>query len=110
MAAMSALVTASATPSPIAAPRSRNPGELAGSAAEDLVLIVAPCNGRFQPEVRRGAVDAGAVVARITTARQSEEVRIPAAATVEGLLSLPGQLVTPGQALAWARVRDGGAV
>ena len=85
-------------------------GDLAGTAAEGLLVIVAPANGRFQPVVSEGRLGAGAVVARITSGRgRALDVRVPAAAAVRGLLTLPGQLVTRGQALAWAQLEPAGS-
>lgn len=100
LARMSQTVTLSrGTPPP--AP----PPALAGSAAEALLLIVAPCNGRFRPVVTAGDVRAGELVAQITVGRDgSHDVAAPVGACIQGLLTRPGQLVTRGQALAWARV------
>ncbi|MPZ71882.1 MAG: hypothetical protein GEU74_01415 [Nitriliruptorales bacterium] len=97
---MSTTVTLSRGPgTPPAAPA------LAGTAAEALVLIVAPCNGRFHPVVTQGEVTAGHVVAQVTLGRNgSHDVTCPVGAAVQGLLTRPGQLVTRGQALAWAQV------
>jgi hypothetical protein len=77
----------------------------AGSTADRLLLIVAPGNGRFRPGVTEGPVAAGTVVAQVVGGReQAADVACPVAATVQGLLTRPGQLVTRGQALAWAVV------
>lgn len=87
-----------------AAPARTGEAELAGTAAERLVLIVAPSNGRFRPRVSEGAVSMGALVAHVTGGRgRADEVRCPADAVVRGLLARPGQLVSRGQALAWAK-------
>ena len=81
------------------------PPDLAGSTADGLLVLVAPCNGRFQPVVTGGVVGTTEAVARITTGRGgSQDVASPVRADVQGLLTRPGQLVTKGQALAWARV------
>ncbi len=86
------------------APTSACQAELAGTAAERLVLIVAPSNGRFRPKVSDGAVPVGALVAHVTGGRgRADEVRCPADVVVHGLLARPGQLVQRGQALAWAK-------
>ena len=100
LAAMSPTVTPTRA-TPLTAPPA-----LAGSTAESLVLIVAPTNGRFRPVVRDGAVRSGDVVAQVTAGRDGvHDVACPVPdAVVEGLLTRPGQLVTRGQALAWARV------
>jgi len=78
--------------------------QMAGTAAEGLILIVAPSNGRFQPRLNEGAISAGTLVAHVTGGRgRADEVRSPTDGVVLGLLARPGQLVTRGQALAWAR-------
>ena len=95
---------------PDAALRPHPTAELAGSAAERMVLIVAPANGRFRPVLAEGTVDAGAVVAHITGGRgRSDAVASPARLALQGLLALPGHLVVRGQALAWTHVVDGAA-
>ena len=100
-------MTSLATAPPAVAPVLPPPrSELAGSAAQDLVVVVAPANGRFQPVIEAGPVSAGAVVARITTTRSCVDITAPTAAIIKGLLTLPGQLVTRGQALAWAQAAD----
>lgn len=77
--------------------------ELHGTAAEALCVLVAPGNGRFQPAVTEGEVARGGVVAQIAAGGgRRSEVLAPAALVVRGLLARPGQLVTRGQALAWA--------
>lgn len=118
MAAMTATapwITPPSPPSPAAPPRSSvatpapgRPTALTGSAAEHLVVLVAPANGRFAPALSEGAVAAGELVAHVAGGRgRREEVRSPVAATIRGLLTRPGQLVLRGQALAWAVVAEG---
>ena len=98
------------TTRPATLPRPVPNPDLAGSTAERLVLIVAPVNGRFRPVVAEGTVEAGGLVAHITGGRdRSDAVASPARLAIQGLLALPGHLVVRGQALAWARVADGGA-
>lgn len=75
--------------------------DLRGCAPAGLVLIVAPCNGRFMPVVDHGRVAQGDVVARVTTRDSAQDVPTPVTARIRGLLTLPGHLVTRGQALAW---------
>ena len=90
-----------------AEPAHTPPADLAGSTAERLLVLVAPANGRFAPEVASGRVEAGAVVASVAGGRgRSEQVRSPVAAVIRGLLLRPGQLVLRGQALAWAVVAE----
>ncbi|HVM19450.1 MAG TPA: hypothetical protein VM307_05785, partial [Egibacteraceae bacterium] len=80
---------------------------LADSTAERLRLVVAPANGRFRPHVTSGSVLRGDLLAVLTGSRGREvEVRCPADLHVAGLLALPGQLVTAGQALLWASLGD----
>lgn len=88
------------------APRS----DLTGSTAECLVVIVSPGNGRFHPVMTSGAAGAGTLVARVVGGRGAAlDVRLPVEANVAGLLTLPGHLVTRGQALAWARIEPADA-
>lgn len=98
------------TTTTIASPATRTASaaaELAGSAADRLVLIVAPCNGRFRPLVDAGPVTAGQVVAHVTGARgRADEVTAPVTGRIQGLLTMAGHLVTRGQALAWAHVEE----
>lgn len=101
---MSPLSASAAASPPAAPPAPAAPADLSGTTAHDLCLVVAPGNGRFQPEVRGGTVAAGAVVAHITGGGDRRvAVRSPAAVVVHGLLARPGGLVTRGQALAWGR-------
>lgn len=75
---------------------------LAGSVAHSMGLVVAPSTGRFRPLVDGGRVDAGTVIAVVTGGGgRADEVRMPAAAVLNGLLAREGQLVQPGQAVAW---------
>ena len=91
-------------------PTARADGAPAGSTADRLLLIVAPGNGRFRPAVSEGPVAAGGVVAQVVGGRDTvTDVACPVAATVQGLLTRPGQLVTRGQALAWAVVAEEGS-
>jgi hypothetical protein len=85
-------------------------GTPAGSTADRLVLIVSPGNGRFRPAVSEGPVAAGGIVAQVAGGRDRvEDVACPVAATIQGLLTRPGQLVIRGQALAWAVVAENGS-
>ena len=91
-------------------PTGSTDGAPTGSTADRLLLIVAPSNGRFRPGVTEGPVAAGGVVAQVVGGRdQATDVACPVAATVQGLLTRPGQLVTRGQALAWAVVAAEGS-
>ena len=101
--------TATAAPLPLSPPAAPS-SDLAGSAAERLLVIVAPGNGRFRPLVTEGTVTEGTVVAQVTNGRGGQDVCAPVTATVRGLLALPGHLVTRGQALAWAHVDFAGTV
>ena len=103
------MTTATAAPRSVATPAPPS-NDLTGSAAERLLVIVAPGNGRFRPLVSEGLAAAGTVVARVTNGRGEQDVCLPATATLRGLLALPGHLVTRGQALAWAHVDVQGAV
>lgn len=106
---MSPTATSTAAAASSAAPTAPQ-GDLAGTTAERLLVIVAPGNGRFVPVVSEGWLGAGGVVARITSGKgAAQDVHVPAAAAVRGLLTLPGQLVTRGQALAWADLQPGTA-
>jgi len=82
--------------------------DLSGSTADRLVLVVAPTNGRFLAGGASGPVAAGAVVGQITSRRAAVDVCAPAAIVVEGLLAVPGRLVTQGQALAWGTLAEHG--
>ena len=94
---MTSTTTPAIRPAPNPAP------ELDGTAAEALCVLVAPSNGRFQPAVAEGEVARGGLVAEITAGGgRRSDVRSPATVVVRGLLARPGQLVTRGQALAWA--------
>lgn len=78
---------------------------LAGSVAAGMGLVVAPSTGRFRPLVDNGRVEAGTVIAVVTGGGgRADEVRVPATAVVNGLLAREGQLVQPGQAVAWIRL------
>ena len=93
----------SPTTAPAIRPATPSARELDGTAAESLCVLVAPSNGRFQPAVAEGEVACGGLVAEITGGGgRRSDVRSPAAVVVRGLLARPGQLVTRGQALAWA--------
>ena len=107
---MSPLATSAPAPIDLAAPAAPPRSDLAGSTAESLLVVVAPSNGRFEPLVSYGRVEAGTVVGRVTTGRgTATDVRVPATASIAGLLTLPGHLVTRGQALAWARIESADA-
>ena len=91
---------AALTPSP-------EPGVgLESSTAARLLVVVARFHGRFRPLVTQGTVAAGALLGHITGGGRKEQVRAPVAIDVQGLLALPGHLVTPGQALLWAHHED----
>ena len=79
---------------------------LEGSTASRLLVVVARFHGRFRPVVTQGTVAAGALLGHITGGGRKEQVRAPAAIDVQGLLALPGHLVSPGQALLWAHHED----
>ena len=102
-----------ATASPVSVDQVALPapqGDLAGTTAEGLLVIVAPANGRFVPVVAEGWLSSGGVVAQITSGKgRAHDVRVPAAAAIRGLLTRPGQLVMRGQALAWAHLRPSAA-
>ena len=85
-------------------------GTFYDSPAEDLLVVVAPGNGRFEPVVSAGAVAAGAVVARLSTRNGCTDVVAPTAAVIRGLLTLPGHLVRSGQALVWGHAAGGAGV
>jgi len=100
-----------ATPAPlvggaVVARGSADPAScLAGSVAHGMGLVVAPSTGRFRPLVDSGRVDAGTVIAVVTGGGgRADEVRVPVSAVVNGLLARAGQLVQPGQAVAWIRL------
>jgi biotin carboxyl carrier protein len=77
---------------------------LAGSVAAGMSLLAAPTTGRFRGCVERGIVGPGTVVGMVTGGGgRADEVVVPVAAEVCGLLALDGQLVQAGQALAWVR-------
>lgn len=81
---------------------------LDGTPAALMSLVVAPSTGRFRPLVDAGRVAAGTVIGLVTGgAGRADEVRIPVAAELRGLLATTGQLVRVGQALAWALRVDG---
>lgn len=87
----------------VAQPPLPDTAALAGTAAQDLCVVVAPGNGRFQPAVADGAVAAGDVIGHLTTGGgRRKDVHSPAAVFIRGLLVRPGHLVTTGQALVWA--------
>ena len=70
--------------------------------AELLVLVVAPGNGRFHPQVSGGLLPRGRVLGRLELGGgRHVEVRCPIDMVVRGLLTRRGQLVTAGIALAW---------
>ncbi len=80
------------------------PSTLAGSVAADMSLLAAPTTGRFRARVDSGIVGPGTVVGVVTGGGgRADEVLVPVAAEVCGLLALDGQLVQAGQALAWIR-------
>jgi len=85
---------------PSTAPPAAAP-DLSGSAADGLVIVVAPANGRFVPGATTGSVSAGARIGQITTRRDSHDVRAPTPVVLQGLLAVPGRLVQRGDALAW---------
>lgn len=77
-------------------------GELAGTAAQRLVLVTAPANGRFHPQIGQGRVGAGDVIARISGGRRPTiQVCAPVDVMLRGSLCRPGQLVRTGDALLW---------
>ena len=98
---------------PVATPRrppTTPPSDVTGSIADGLIVVVAPVNGRFHPSLSEGVVAAGTVVGRVTSGSHgSTDVRIPVAASVRGLLTMAGHLVTRGQALAWAQLQPADA-
>lgn len=80
---------------------------LAGSVAADMGVLTAPATGRFRALLRGGAANAGSVLGSITGgAGRVDEIRIPVAAEICGLLALDGQLVQLGQVLAWVRLLE----
>lgn len=77
---------------------------LAGTVAAGMGLLVAPTTGRFRALVHSGVLRAGTVLGVVTGGRgRVDEVRVPVAAEICGLLALEGQIVQVGQALAWIR-------
>lgn len=77
---------------------------LAGTVAARMGLLVAPAVGRFRALVSHGRVEPGTVIGVVTGGGgRADEVRVPVAAVICGLLALEGQLVQSGQALAWIR-------
>ncbi|MPZ89026.1 MAG: hypothetical protein GEU81_13345 [Nitriliruptorales bacterium] len=80
---------------------------LLGSVAAGMALVVAPSIGRFRPLVDTGLVASGTVIAVVNGGGgRADDVRVPVAAEVRGLLALEGQTVQTGQALAWVRRLD----
>jgi len=76
----------------------------AGTVAARMGLLVAPAIGRFRALVSAGRVEPGTLIGVVTGGGgRADEVRVPVAAVVCGLLALEGQLVQSGQALAWIR-------
>lgn len=93
------------SPTPSTAPDHLSPAssaDFSGSVAEALVVIVADGNGRFHPAPGAVGCTGGGLVGRVTGGKRSAEIHCPPHATVQGFLTLPGQLVSRGQALAWA--------
>ena len=81
---------------------------LVGSVAARMGLLVAPAIGRFRALVAAGRVEPGTLIGVVTGGGgRADEVRVPVAAIVCGLLALEGQLVQSGQALAWIRRLEG---
>jgi len=75
---------------------------LAGTVADDLVVMVAPSTGRFQPRADVDAVERGDLMGHVTGGRgRADEVRSPVRAILRDLLVRPGQLVMAGQGLMW---------
>ncbi|MBA3373140.1 MAG: hypothetical protein M3493_12970 [Actinomycetota bacterium] len=75
---------------------------LAGTVADDLVVVVAPSTGRFQPRADVDAVERGDLMGHVTGGRgRADEVRSPVRAILRDLLVRPGQLVMAGQGLMW---------
>jgi hypothetical protein len=80
---------------------------LASSVAADMGLLVSPVTGRFRTCAREGVVGPGTLVGLVTGGGgRADEIRVPVAAEICGLLALDGQLVQAGQALAWVRRLD----
>jgi biotin carboxyl carrier protein len=76
---------------------------LAGTVAEDLVLVVAPATGRFRPSGIE-AVAPGHLLGHVTGGQgRADAVVAPAAGAVARLLVRPNQLVMRGQGLVWLR-------
>lgn len=85
---------------------SRNP-ILSATTAEDLVVVVAPGNGRFYPARIRGGVRTGELLGHLTVGQgRSVDVPSPTDLLIRGLLIRPGQLLTAGQALLWGHLRE----
>ena len=98
------VVHTSAAHAPAALPPPRIPRNpaLHATAAESLVVVVAPANGRFYPSRMDGVVSAGEAVGHLAVGQGRQvQVRSPADVRVHGLLTRPGQLVTTGHALLW---------
>jgi len=77
---------------------------LAGTTAAGMALLVAPAVGRFQPVAETGMLGPDGVVGLVTGgAGRQDEVRVPVAAEVCGILAVEGQMVQQGQPLAWLR-------
>jgi hypothetical protein len=81
---------------------------LAGSVAEDLLVVVAVSRGRFRPCVETGQrVEAGAVIGHVLGREdragpsRADAVRMPATAVLDAFLVADVQSVRKGEALAW---------
>lgn len=82
---------------------------LASTVAGDMGVLTAPATGRFRALLGSGVAAAGAAIGSVTGgAGRIDEIRVPVAAEVCGLLALDGQLVQLGQVLAWVRRLDRG--